>query len=636
MPRPVVPLEGRYGPWLVLGRAMHVGPGPARWRAKCDCGREVVASSEQLRRRKTRRCTCERAVTTALDRCLATGSGGVLSCTKEAGKLYCCDRNLGHHLRSALCATARILVLYARATDAPARSAERRWFARRSTHPRAQVSAHLHAAVSALARVFSRALRGTEGVFHPRTPELPPRALGVRARAVLYNALPLLQFRSRSAERPRAAPPLREHPRPAARASRARVAHRHQHRGHRSRRRNSHAFAARSARASAARAAIFLDRASVQRPFLVETTPAIAANEPEKLHALLAHGVERISLGVQSTEDDLLARMNRRAQRSLGQEGLRAARNAGFSRVEPISLLRYARAVRSVVVVRDVEEVLASDVTSVTLYDCLYRGENRALPRWTPVRPTPSHYQKLYDAAFERLREEGFSDRTAARTSLGSSTRPAPLRTSKLDYATDSRTSAQETTRAACWVSVGGSLPSTSKRGSKRSSAARSCQRATAMCSRSSKRAAKYALLSLHFGRIDHERFRVHTGRPLEEHYAEALARACNEGWLERDEAGFRVTHGHFARSYELRASFYPRMQCAGSRPPKRSECCSTDTAYTVPSCVPPKILERVDIEDQRNRRGRRAARFGGRAPARGRTLPTSRRARRCCWSGHH
>ncbi|MGH9391102.1 MAG: radical SAM protein, partial [Vicinamibacteria bacterium] len=66
----------------------------------------------------------------------------------------------------------------------------------------------------------------------------------------------------------------------------------------------------------------------------IETTPRIAAGQPSKLHAYRGSGIDRISMGIQVIEPDLLKVLNREAN---GVEAHRAAvdniRDAGFRRM---------------------------------------------------------------------------------------------------------------------------------------------------------------------------------------------------------------------------------------------------------------------------------------------------------------
>lgn len=68
-------------------------------------------------------------------------------------------------------------------------------------------------------------------------------------------------------------------------------------------------------------------------PLSIETTPSIAAGEPEKLAVLRAGGVDRVSMGIQSTNDETLAAVNRTAQIDVGNRAVANLRDAGFDRL---------------------------------------------------------------------------------------------------------------------------------------------------------------------------------------------------------------------------------------------------------------------------------------------------------------
>ncbi len=66
--------------------------------------------------------------------------------------------------------------------------------------------------------------------------------------------------------------------------------------------------------------------------FSIETTPAIAANEPEKIKAVYDMGYRRISMGVQTVSEKLLSELGREGSESLYERAVKSIRNAGFER----------------------------------------------------------------------------------------------------------------------------------------------------------------------------------------------------------------------------------------------------------------------------------------------------------------
>ncbi len=66
--------------------------------------------------------------------------------------------------------------------------------------------------------------------------------------------------------------------------------------------------------------------------FSIETTPLIAANEPEKLKAVYDMGYERISMGVQTVSEKLLSELGRDGSQSIYERAVENIRKAGFVR----------------------------------------------------------------------------------------------------------------------------------------------------------------------------------------------------------------------------------------------------------------------------------------------------------------
>lgn len=64
--------------------------------------------------------------------------------------------------------------------------------------------------------------------------------------------------------------------------------------------------------------------------FSIETTPLIAANEPEKIKAVYEMGYRRISMGVQTVSEKLLSELGRDGSKSVYERAVRNIREAGF------------------------------------------------------------------------------------------------------------------------------------------------------------------------------------------------------------------------------------------------------------------------------------------------------------------
>lgn len=66
--------------------------------------------------------------------------------------------------------------------------------------------------------------------------------------------------------------------------------------------------------------------------FSIETTPLIAANEPEKIKAVYDMGYKRISMGVQTVSEKLLSELGRDGSKSIYERAVENIRKAGFER----------------------------------------------------------------------------------------------------------------------------------------------------------------------------------------------------------------------------------------------------------------------------------------------------------------
>ena len=137
----------------------------------------------------------------------------------------------------------------------------------------------------------------------------------------------------------------------------------------------------------------------------IETTPRIAAAQPEKLVAFRRMGIQRISMGVQVTQLSLAKRLGRQYR---GFDGLRRAadniRAAGFQRFN-IDLM-YGFAGQSVDDWRDsVEKGLELEPEYVTLYRMRYKGTKLAADA---ARVSKETVAAMYEAAYEVLTRAGY------------------------------------------------------------------------------------------------------------------------------------------------------------------------------------------------------------------------------------
>lgn len=300
------------------------------------------------------------------------------------------------------------------------------------------------------------------------------------------------------------------------------------------------------------------ERLEPGRRISIETTPSIAARHPERLDVLRQGGVSRVSMGLQSTNDETLARVNRRRQRALGARAIENIQRAGFERIS-VDLVFGLPGQTPEHFHEDLERVIELEVDAITIYDCLYRGEGRVLPRLEPEWPTPAQYARMYDAAFGLLRERGYEGRYGG---LNFCRRVGESGTS--DYFEGRLLDGLP------YVGCGNYASSLLE--ARWSFAPYEVDDYVEALARGEispaqdvydlpleERAAKYALASLNFGVIDPARFRAAVGADLEDVFGARLEAARERGWLIERGGVFAVAPGSFEHIYALRALFYSR-----------------------------------------------------------------------------
>jgi oxygen-independent coproporphyrinogen-3 oxidase len=260
-------------------------------------------------------------------------------------------------------------------------------------------------------------------------------------------------------------------------------------------------------------------------------------------------------MGLQSTSQEILARVNRKTQLDRGSRAIENLRRAGFRRLNvdlifalPGQTQRHWR--------EDLDYVAALPVDSVTTYDCLYRGKGRALTRGTD-KPGPEVYGVRYDQAYEVLTRYGFH---ALYGSVNFSRHPGETGTSPYfegrlleglpyvgvgNYASSlvGDTWWFAPYRVNDWlreVEKGVSIP------------AGDVYRLPC-----DELMAKYVLLSLSFGILDPRRFRRCFGVDLDTIYAPVLEFALEQRWLCRQSDGYRIAPRAFVFMPKVRALFY-------------------------------------------------------------------------------
>jgi len=298
-------------------------------------------------------------------------------------------------------------------------------------------------------------------------------------------------------------------------------------------------------------------RCTHPRPISIETTPVIAAQQPEKLAILADSGADRLSMGFQSTNAETLAAVNRSAQRDMGTTALRNAQQAGFARLNVDIIFGLPGQTRECWEI-DLAQVVELGPDSITTYDCLYRGKGRRLTRMTRELPTPERFGELYDCGHDYLTAHGYH---APYGSANFSRHPGETGTSAYfeGRLLDGLPYLGLGNYAASWY--GGHwwfAPYRVERWAEQVEAGDALPVSDSYRLPIEERMAKYILYSLSFGLLDPVRFRGVFGEDVETRFHSGLEFACQEGWLERrDDAVYGIRPGSFRHMPEIRSLFY-------------------------------------------------------------------------------
>lgn len=136
----------------------------------------------------------------------------------------------------------------------------------------------------------------------------------------------------------------------------------------------------------------------------IETTPLIAAREPEKLRAAYALGFRRISMGVQTVSPRLLEELGREGEPQIDELAMKHLREAGFRHVN-LDLMYGFLHQTDVDLDATLRYAIALEPDFITLYRNRYKGtkieaEAGGVSLYKAMRQ--------YRLAYERLREAGF------------------------------------------------------------------------------------------------------------------------------------------------------------------------------------------------------------------------------------
>lgn len=145
--------------------------------------------------------------------------------------------------------------------------------------------------------------------------------------------------------------------------------------------------------------------------FSIETTPEISATEPSKLRLIYDSGVHRISVGIQTSNKNLLCKINRQSPDDYVDQSVSNLRKIGFPRINldlifglPEQSFDQWKA--------DLARVVQLDPDSITTYDCIYKGKGRGvnslMEREHLHRPSTEMYGVMYDHAYDYLLANGY------------------------------------------------------------------------------------------------------------------------------------------------------------------------------------------------------------------------------------
>ncbi len=286
-----------------------------------------------------------------------------------------------------------------------------------------------------------------------------------------------------------------------------------------------------------------------------ETTPTLAAGDPEKWRRIAAAGISRVSMGVQTADPVLLGRLHRAPHTGdRARDGMRVLRAAGFAMIN-VDLMFALPSLTLQAWSRTLDLALDLEPDVVTVYDTVYknRGIAKQASRWNAV-PSPGDYLAQYDLAFARLTRAGYSARYG---SVNFSRVAGRLGTSRylegrilegFDYAGAGLYASSlvrdtwrfNPRRYEDWIS----------RGDLAAEDLYELPVAHVM--------AKFLLLALSYGYLDAARFERRFGESLAARFGAALAFATARGLLRPSDDGWELVPGSFGALPAIRALFYP------------------------------------------------------------------------------
>lgn len=291
-------------------------------------------------------------------------------------------------------------------------------------------------------------------------------------------------------------------------------------------------------------------------PISIETTPSIAAESPDKMMCLASLGVNRISMGIQSFNEETLAGVNRHKQIEKTQTGMDHLRRAGFKRIN-LDVIFGLPGQSVSDWENDLSCLIALKPDSITTYDCLYRGKGRAITLRPIDPPSAETYGKLYDRGYDRLIAAGY---TAPYGSVNFSLRSQETGTSAYfeGRLLDGAPYLGVGNYATSWVEDRWTFNHYSLVHYLKAMENGVSPIQDHYLLPFEELSAKYILYSLNYGMIDTRRFEARFGRSFDETYETELKVAQDEGWLSREAHFWRVPYHGFQHLFKVRSLFYP------------------------------------------------------------------------------
>ncbi|MDO4649240.1 MAG: radical SAM protein [Eubacteriales bacterium] len=136
----------------------------------------------------------------------------------------------------------------------------------------------------------------------------------------------------------------------------------------------------------------------------IETTPVIAAKDPEKIRAIRELGYNRISMGFQTVSEKLLESLGREGSTSIYEKAVENIRKAGFDRLN-IDLMYGFLNQSDEDFANTIKYTIALNPEFITLYRNRYKGTKLEAES---QGVTLYKVNRQYDIAYKLLREAGY------------------------------------------------------------------------------------------------------------------------------------------------------------------------------------------------------------------------------------